>query len=70
MMAKKNLSIKETFEVAVQNYKKNNFTDAEKICKKVLSIDFNHFDSVSLMALMAAKNRNFDKVNIHDDKAF
>ena len=38
-MNKNNLSIKETFESAVQNQKKGNFVVAEKLYKEILKIN-------------------------------
>ena len=33
----------------------------ETFCYKILSIDPNHFDSLSMLASISAINRNFDK---------
>ena len=40
-MNKKNLTTKETFDLAVQNYKKNNLQAAEKLYKKILKTNPN-----------------------------
>ena len=58
-MNKKNESLKETFVQAVQNYNNKDFKSAELICKKILSIDSNHFDSTFLLANIAIIQRNF-----------
>ena len=50
MSQKSNLSIKENFLIAVENYKKNNFLIAENICNKILSIDAHHFESLVLLS--------------------
>ena len=46
MNEKKNLTTKETFALAVQNQKKNNFQVAENLYKEVLKINPNHFESI------------------------
>tara|TARA_Y100000590_G_scaffold389572_1_gene464692 strand:+ start:1025 stop:2791 length:1767 start_codon:yes stop_codon:yes gene_type:complete len=60
-MKKKNTSLRETFADAVENYNKKNFKISETICKKILSIDSNHFDSLVLLANLSALNRDFNK---------
>ena len=58
----KNIEIlKKTFLTALKNYKKKNFKTAEIYCYKILSIDSNHFDSLSLLATIAAVNTDFNK---------
>ena len=59
-MQNKNLSLKETFSIAVENYKKRNFELAENLCKKILNIEPNHSDSMMLLSNMYAINKNFD----------
>ena len=61
MSQKSNLSIKENFLIAVENYKKNNFLIAENICNKILSIDAHHFESLVLLSNIFAINRNYVK---------
>tara|TARA_Y100000590_G_scaffold131350_1_gene150077 strand:+ start:1024 stop:2790 length:1767 start_codon:yes stop_codon:yes gene_type:complete len=58
-MKKNGQTLKETFLTAVENFKKKNFKNAEIICYKILSIDSNHFDSLSLLATISAINGNF-----------
>ncbi len=60
-MKKNSLTLRETFEVALKNYKEKNFSNTEAICKKILSIDSNHFDSLILFANICAINRNYIK---------
>ena len=60
-MQNKNLSLKETFSIAIESYKKKNFELAENLCNKILSIDSNHSDSMMLLANMYAINKNFQK---------
>ena len=45
MNEKKNLTIEETFALAVQNHNKNNLQVAENLYKKILKTNPNHFDS-------------------------
>ena len=40
-MNKKNLTTKETFDLAVKNHKKNNLQAAEKLYKEILKINPN-----------------------------
>ena len=46
-MNKNKQSLKATFAEALQNYQKRDFKTAEIFCYKILSIDANHFDSLS-----------------------
>ena len=52
-------TLKQTFEKAVENYKKKEFKAAEIICYKILNIDPNHFDSIILLANMSALGGNY-----------
>ncbi len=60
-MDKKNLTIKETFELAFQNHQQNNFQVAEKLYKDILNIDPNHFESIFLLGTLSAQNKNFEQ---------
>ena len=60
-MNKNEQTLKSIFVKAVENYKKKNFENAEIFCYKILSIDPNHLDSISLLSTIAAINNNFDK---------
>jgi len=60
-MKKNNLTLKETFKIALENYRKKNYSMTEKLCNKILSIDSNHFDSLVLLSNIFALNRNFEK---------
>ena len=53
-MNKKSKTLKEDFIEAVQSFKKKDFKNAEIVCYKILSIDPNHFDSISLLATISA----------------
>ena len=60
-MKKNDLTLKQTFLLAVENYKKRNFPLSEKLCYKILSIDSDHFDSLVLLSNIHAIGRNFVK---------
>ena len=60
-MKKNDLTLKQTFLLAVENYKKRNFPLSEKLCYKILSIDSDHFDSLVLLSNIHAISRNFVK---------
>ena len=61
MNEKKNLTTEETFALAVQNHQKNNLQVAEKLYKKVLNIDPDHFKSIHLLGTLSAQIKNFDQ---------
>ena len=48
-MNTKKLTLKDTFVVALNNYKEKKFSVAEDLCNKILSIDSDHFDSLALL---------------------
>ena len=54
-------NIKETFELAIQNHKENNFEIAEKLYKEILNIDPDHFKSIHLLGTLSAQIKNFDQ---------
>ena len=58
-MQKSKTTLKHTFVEALDNYKKKNFKAAEILCRKILSIDRNDFESKVLLANMSAKNRDY-----------
>ncbi len=68
-MNKKKKSLKAIFAEALEHYKKKDFKSVEIYCYKILSIDPNHFDSLSLLANIFAVNRNFDKSKEFLEKA-
>ena len=57
---KKNLSIEETFALAVQNHRKNNFQVAKKLYKKILNINPNDPQSNFLLGTLSAQTKQFD----------
>ena len=68
-MYKNKQSLKTVFTEALEHYKKKDFKTTEVFCYKILSIDRNHFDSLSLLANIFAINRNFDKAKEFLEKA-
>ena len=60
-MEKKDKTLRETFALAYQDYKNKNYKSAELLCKKILSIDSNHFDSIFLFANLSARQQNFEE---------
>ena len=60
-MNKKGQTLKEIFVQALECYKQKNFKDAEIFCYKILSIDSNHVESISLLATISAFSGNYIK---------
>ena len=61
MNEKKNLSTKETFDLAVQNHQKNNLEVAENLYKKILEKDPNHFQSICFLGTLSIQIKNFER---------
>ena len=55
------MTIEKTFDLAVQNHKKNNFQVAENLYKEVLKINPNHFESIFLLGTLSITIKNFDR---------
>ena len=68
-MNKNNRSLKTIFTEALEHYRKRDLKTAEIVCYKILSIDPNHFDAISLLANISAVNQNFDKAKEFLNKA-
>lgn len=60
MNEKKNLTIKETFALAVQNHRNNNLQVAKKLYKKILNINPNDAQSNFLLGTLSAQTKQFD----------
>jgi tetratricopeptide (TPR) repeat protein len=60
-MSENKKTLKETFNQARDSFKNKDYKSAEFICYKILSIDANHLDSISLLATIFAFNKNFLK---------
>ncbi len=69
-MNKKNKSLRSSFIDAVKNYKEKNFKNAEIICFKILSIDSNYIDALTLLGTISAINKNFEKAKEYMETAF
>ena len=61
MNKKKNLTIKETFALAIQNHQKNNLQVAENLYKETLKTNPNHIETIFLLGSLSAQTNNFDK---------
>jgi len=48
-------------ETAIENHKKNNFTIAEDLYKKILKIDNNHTKAIFLLGNLSLQKKNFAK---------
>ena len=60
MNEKKNLTTKETFDLAVKNHKKNNLQIAENLYKEALKTNPNHFESIYYLGTLLAQTQRFD----------
>ena len=53
------MNIEKTFELAVENHKKNNFQIAEKFYKEILEINPSHFKSIFLLGTKVLKQASY-----------
>ena len=60
MNKKKNLTTEETFALAIENHKKNNFQVAENLYKEVLKINPNHFEAIYYLGTLLAQTKRYD----------
>ena len=65
----KNLTIEETFDLAVKNQKKNNFQIAENLYKEALKINPNHFKSIYYLGILLSQTKKFDLAKLLFHKA-
>ena len=56
---KNNLTLKDTFGTAFQNYKKGDLKTAESLCYQILNIDPNYLDTKILLANIFARKKNY-----------
>lgn len=68
-MNKINPTLKETFNIAYQHYKKQEYEIAKSFCNKILNVDPNHFDSNFLLSSISAIMGDFEKSKIFLTKA-
>ena len=61
MNEKKNLTTKETFDLAFQNHKKNKFKVAENLYKEILKKNPNHFQTISFLGTLSIQIKNFER---------
>ena len=58
-MNNKNLSIKQTLDLAFKNHKENNFRIAENLYLKILKITPDHFDTIFLLGSLWYQTKNY-----------
>ena len=68
-MNNNDLKIKEIFDSASQNHKKNNFEVAENLYKKVLKINPDHFGSIFCLGALSVQTKRFDLAKTFLQKA-
>ena len=56
-MKEENLVIKNKFNLALENQKKNNHNLAEKLYNEILKIEPNHFESICYLATLFAQTK-------------
>jgi Tfp pilus assembly protein PilF len=64
MSKKKNLTLKETFALAVQNHQKNNLQVAENLYKEVLKTKPNHADAYNNLGIVFEKLGQSQKAKV------
>ena len=60
MNEKKNLTTKETFDLAVQNHQKNNLQIAENLYKEILKTNPDQFESIFGLGTLLGQTKRFD----------
>jgi len=55
------MTIEKTFDLAVQNHKKNNFQVAENLYKEILKRNSNHFESIYYLGTLSVQTKNFGR---------
>ena len=68
-MNKNKKTLKEIFIDALKCYQEKDSKTAEIFCYKILNINPNHFESISLLANINAVNSNFNKAKEFLEKA-
>ena len=69
MNDEKNLTIAQTFDLALQNHKNNNLQDAQNYYQKVLEIDPNHFASHNNLGVIYKNLQDYQKAKDCYEKA-
>ena len=68
-MNNQNFDLQTTFNLAIENQKKNNFTEATKLYEKILEFNPNHFESNFYLGTLYAQNKNFERASKLINKA-
>ena len=68
-MDKKNLTIKETFALAIQNHQRNNLQVAEKLYKEILKKNPSHVDAYNNLGAALQGLKKFEKAKTCYEKA-
>ena len=63
-MIKKKLTLNETFILAFENHKKNNFKNAENLYKEVLKMNPNHFESILHLGTLLGQTNNPPSIEV------
>ena len=58
-MNKKNINIKENFNLGLQNFNENNLKDAENFFKEVLNNNSDHLESIFFFRNIASPKKRF-----------
>ena len=58
---KQKLIVEKNFNLALENHKKNNLQNAERIYKKILRINPNHFQSICFLGTLSIQTKNFER---------
>ena len=69
MNENKNLTTEETFALAVQNHKSNNFQVAEDLYTQILEINPNHANTLNNLGLIFARLKKYQKSRDYYEKA-
>ena len=69
MSNEKNLNIKKTFDLGVQNHQKNNLQDAQNCYQKVLQIDPNHENANNNLGVIFKELGEYQKAKDCYEKA-
>ena len=59
-MPEENLSIEQSFDLAVQHYQKGNFQKAENLYRKILEANPKHYQSLGYLGLLAKQSKKYD----------
>ena len=59
-MPEENLSIEQSFDLAVQHYQKGNFQEAENLYRKILEANPKHYQSLGYLGLLAKQFKKYD----------